>query len=44
MIGGLKFLKPGTPNSDYAECHFPQMALVNNKLDYNKPKVIPFDF
>ncbi len=40
-----KFLKPETPNSDYAECHFPQMALVNNnKLDYNNPKVIPFDF
>ena len=40
-----KFLKPETPNSDYAECHFPQMALVNNnKLDYNNPKVIPIDF
>jgi len=40
-----KFLKPETPNSDYAECHFPQMALVNNnKLDYNKDNIIPFDF
>ena len=40
-----KFLKPKTPNSDYAECHFPQMALVNNnKLDYNKDNIIPFDF
>ncbi len=40
-----KFLKPETPNSDYAECHYPQMALVNNnKLNYNVNKVIPFNF
>jgi tryptophan halogenase len=31
-----KFLHPETPVSDYAECMYPQMALVNeNKLDTN---------
>jgi len=40
-----KFLNPKLDNSDYATCHFPQMALVNNnKIDYNKPQIIPFDF
>jgi len=40
-----KFLNPELDNSDYATCHFPQMALVNNnKIDYNNPQIIPFDF
>lgn len=43
-----KYFHPETPRSDYAECHYPQMALVRqNKLfyptkdDYEK---LPFDF
>ena len=40
-----KFLNPELDNSDYATCHFPQMALVNNnKIDYNHSQIIPFDF
>lgn len=41
-----KFLHPETPNSDYAECHYPQMAMVTeNKIDYNEnPKLIQFNF
>jgi hypothetical protein len=40
-----KFLNPELDNSDYATCHFPQMALVNNnKIDYNNSQIIPFDF
>ena len=40
-----KFFYPNTPNSDYAECIYPQMALVNqNKITYNKDNKIPFDF
>lgn len=40
-----KFLNPELDNSDYATCHFPQMALVNNnKIDYNYSQIIPFDF
>ena len=40
-----KFLYPETPYSDYATCHYPQMALVNeNKCFFNDPPVIPFDF
>ena len=32
-----KILKPKTPNSDYADCIFPQMALVNeNKCCFSK--------
>ena len=31
-----KFLRPETPNSEYAECYSPQMALVNeNKCHHN---------
>ena len=40
-----KFIKKETLNSDYAECHYPQMALVNaNKCFYNEENEIPFDF
>ena len=40
-----KFLKPKTPHSDYADCLFSQMALVNeNKCFFNENKIIPFDF
>jgi hypothetical protein len=40
-----KMLYPETPYSDYADCNFSQMALVNsNKLLYNKDKKIPFNF
>ena len=40
-----KFIYPDTPNSDYAECHFPQMAMVTeNKIDYNEPRFLQFDF
>jgi hypothetical protein len=40
-----KFIYPETPASDYASCHFPQMALVNqNKCFYNEKNIIPFDF
>ena len=39
-----KMYKPETPNSDYADCIFPQMALVNeNKFFLNKDQIIPFD-
>jgi len=40
-----KFLYPETPYSDYADCLYPQMALVNqNKCFFNDPSVIAFDF
>ena len=41
-----KMLYPETPVSDYAECHFPQMALVTqNKLDRNEDGRLPqFNF
>jgi tryptophan halogenase len=40
-----KFLYPQTPYSDYATCHYPQMALVNeNKCFFNEPRIIPFQF
>jgi hypothetical protein len=40
-----KFIYPEISNSDYADCHYPQMALVNkNKLFYNDNNSIPFDF
>ena len=38
-----KFLKPKTPNSDYADFYYPQMALVNNNTiapDANDPNSI----
>ena len=39
-----KFLYPETPYSDYATCHFPQMALVNeNKCFFNDNNIIPFN-
>ena len=35
-----KFFYPETPNSEYAECHYPQMALVNqNKCFYNEDNI-----
>ena len=40
-----KSLKPETPNSDYADCLYPQMALVNeNKCFFNEDNRLPFDF
>jgi len=40
-----KFLYPQTPYSDYATCHYPQMALVNeNKCFFNRSNIIPFQF
>jgi hypothetical protein len=40
-----KFIYPETLASDYASCHFPQMALVNqNKCFYNEKNIIPFNF
>lgn len=40
-----KFYYPKTPYSDYADCHYPQMALVNsNKCFYNENNEIPFRF
>lgn len=40
-----KMLFPKTPNKDYADCMFPQMALVNeNKIFYNEENTIPFNF
>jgi tryptophan halogenase len=40
-----KFHYPDTPYSDYADCHYPQMALVNaNKCFYNENNEIPFRF
>ena len=40
-----KSLYPETPNSDYADCLFPQMALVNeNKCFLNEDNKIPFNF
>ena len=40
-----KFLYSDTPVSDYADCHYPQMALVNtNKCFYNEKNEIPFNF
>jgi len=38
-----KFIHPETPYSDYVDCYFPQMSLVNeNKLSYDKIEY--FDF
>ena len=40
-----KAYKPETPNTDYADCIYPQMALVNeNKLFFNKDNKLPFNF
>jgi len=40
-----KFLYPETPYSNYADSHYPQMALVNqNKCFLNKNNEIPFNF
>ena len=40
-----KFSYPETDNTDYVDCHYPIMALVNqNKLFYNKENEIPFNF
>ena len=40
-----KFLFPKTPITDYADCLYPQMALVNlNKCFYNEENIIPFNF
>jgi len=40
-----KFLYPDTPYSDYATCHYPQMALINeNKCFFNDSSTIPFEF
>jgi tryptophan halogenase len=40
-----KFIFPKTDNSNYADSHFPQMALVNqNKCFYNENNEIPFNF
>ena len=39
-----KIYKPKTPNSDFADCIFPQMALVNeNKCFFNKDNKLPFN-
>ena len=36
-----KYIFPKTPYTDYADCYFPQMALVNNnKLSYNERGVL----
>jgi hypothetical protein len=38
-----KSVYPETPYSDYADCMFPQMALVNqNKIFYNKENKLPY--
>ncbi len=40
-----KFLYPKTPKHDYADCHFPNMACINNnKFSYDASDHIPFDF
>ena len=40
-----KWYYPETPYSDYADCVFSQMALVNqNKISYNEDNRIPFNF
>jgi hypothetical protein len=40
-----KFFYKDTPQSDYADCLYPQMALVNqNKCFFNEDNIIPFDF
>jgi len=40
-----KFFYEDTPYSDYVDCLYPQMALVNqNKCFYNEDNKIPFDF
>ena len=40
-----KFLYPNTPVSDYADCLFPQMALVKqNRIFKNEQNQIPFNF
>lgn len=40
-----KFLKPNTPNSEYTECYYPQMGLINNNtMDYNRSNETHFNF
>jgi len=40
-----KWVKQETPYSDYADCLYPQMAMVNqNKISYNREQKIPFNF
>jgi hypothetical protein len=40
-----KFLHPETPNSDYVNCYYPQMGLINNnKISLNTNNEIFFDF
>jgi len=40
-----KFFYKDTPYSDYADCLYPQMALINqNKCFFNEKNIIPFDF
>ena len=37
-----KILKPETPITDYADCIFPIMSLINqNKISYNKNRALP---
>lgn len=37
-----KFVKPETPNSDYAECIYPIMALVNSNKISTKNDIVPY--
>jgi len=40
-----KMLDPTLPSSDFADCTYPQMALVNkNKCFLNEDNTLPFDF
>ena len=40
-----KIYKPDTPYSDYADCMYPNMALVNeNKFFLNEENKLPFDY
>ena len=40
-----KWFNPETPYSDYVDCLYPQMAMVNqNKISYNLQQNIPFNF
>jgi len=40
-----KFLYMNTKNNDYADCYYPQMALINeNKCFYNEKNELPFNF
>ena len=40
-----KLLYPNTKNDDYANCFYPQMALINeNKFFYNDKNELPFTF